>query len=246
MAHFLRSRNCKGFDQPLRAWLQSFINADPVDVSVGVAATRSHDRAPRGAHIDSGAVRISGGFQGALLKVNLDAGAGGDPNGVRRRDSQCVFPAGQRNHAVRFAGLAVQVNDVDLGAMDSPIGQRPAHGPVCNLSGVFGGACDPGLDARVLAGLAGPIATLTSPISIDGNDTVGGKDRAKALYKGDQRRYSTGQAEVSQTQSGIRIHDVDSLRMPSATSFFHSASGSTGSQSVHCQLFSRVLLRKLS
>jgi hypothetical protein len=38
----------------------------------------------------------------------------------------------------------------------------------------------------VLAGLAGPIATLTSPISIDGNDAEYRKDRAKALYKGDQ------------------------------------------------------------
>src|ERR1019366_2075648 len=138
MVHFLRSRNCKGFDQPLRARFQSFIDVDPVDVSVDVAAAGAHAIAARGAHIDSGAVRIGGGFQGALLKVNLHAGAGGDSDGVRRGDSQSVFPAGQRNDAVRFAGLAVQVNDADLDAVDSPVGQRPAHGPVCDLSAVFG------------------------------------------------------------------------------------------------------------
>src|ERR1035441_2176329 len=134
MAHFLRSRNCKGFDKPLRARLQSFIDVDLVDVAVDVAAAGAHAVPALGTYIDSGAVGVGGGFQSARLKVNLDAGAGGDSDGVRRRDSQGVFPAGQRNHAVRFAGPAVQVNDVDLAAMDGPIGQRPAHGPVCNLS----------------------------------------------------------------------------------------------------------------
>src|ERR1019366_3634989 len=186
LAPFLKSMNCKGFDQPLRARFQSFIDVDPVDVSVDVAAAGAHAIAAPGAHIDSGAGRIGGGFQGALLKVNLDAGAGGDSDGIRRGDSQGVFPARQRNHAVRFAGLAVQVNDVDLGAVDRPIGQRPAHGPVCNLSGVFGGACDPGLDTRVLARSAGGFATLTHPIPIDGNNTVGGKDGTEAFSHGDQ------------------------------------------------------------
>src|ERR1035438_8367220 len=231
MVHFLRSRNCKGFDQPLRARFQSFIDVDPVDVSVDVAAAGAHAIAARGAHIDSGAVRIGGRFQGALLKVNLYAGAGGDADGVRRRDSQGVFPAGQRNHAVRFARLAVQVNDVDLGAMDSPIGQRPAHGPVGNLSGVLGGACDPGFDARVLARFAGGFAALTHPIPVDGNNAEYGKDGTEAFSHGDQSGYSSRQTEVCQTQSGIRIHDIDSLRMPSATSFFHSASGSYAASS---------------
>src|ERR1035437_8084256 len=181
MAHFLRSRNCKGFDQPLWARFQSFIDVDPVDISVDVAAARGHDISARGAHIDTGAVRIGGRFQGARLKVNLYARAGNYADGVRRRDVQAIFPALQGNHAVRLAGLAVQVNDVDLGAVDRPVGQRPAQCPVCNLYRVFGGACDPGLDARVLAGLAGPIATLTSPISTDGNNTVGGKDGTEAL-----------------------------------------------------------------
>src|ERR1019366_925432 len=186
MAHFLWSRNGKGFDKPLRARLQSFIDVDPVDISVDVAAARGHDISARGAHIDTGAVRIGCRFQGARLKVNLYARAGNNADGVRRRDVQAIFPALQGNHAVRLAGLAVQVNDVDFGAMDGPIGQRPAHGPVCNLYGVFGSAGDPGFDARVLAGLAGPIATLTSPISIDGNNTVGGKDGTEAFSHGDQ------------------------------------------------------------
>src|ERR1022692_4859952 len=108
------SRNCKGFDQPLRARLQSFVDIDLVDVAVDVAATGAHAIAALGTHIDSGAVGVGGGFQPARLKVNLHAGAGGDPDRVRRPDSQGVFPARQRNHAVRLARLAVQVNDVDL------------------------------------------------------------------------------------------------------------------------------------
>src|ERR1019366_7496978 len=187
MAPLVRSRNCKGFDQPLRAGRQLFVEVDLVDPAVGVSAAGGQDVAACGAHVDSGAVRIGGGFQGALLKVNLDARAGNNADGVRRRDSQGVFPALQSDHAVRLAGLPVQVNDVDLGAMDGPVGQRPAHGPVCNLSGVFGGACDPGLDARVLARFAGGFATLTSPIPVDGNNTVGGKDGAEAFSRGDQR-----------------------------------------------------------
>src|ERR1035441_9816398 len=121
------NRNCKGLDQPLRAGRQSFIDVNPVDVSVGVAAARSNAIAALSTHVDSGAVGVGGGIQPARLKVNLDAGTSGDANGVRRGDSHGVFPAGQRNHAVGLAGLPVQVNHVDLGAMDGPIGQRPAR-----------------------------------------------------------------------------------------------------------------------
>src|ERR1019366_5534567 len=154
--------------------------------AVGVSATGVQDVAAGGDHVNSSSVGVRRGLQPARLKVNLHAGAGGDTDGVRRRDSQGVFPAGQRNHAVRLAVPAVQVNDVDLGAMDGPIGQRPAHGPVCNLSGVFGGAYAPGLDTRVLARFAGGFATLTHPIPIDGNNTVGGKDGTEAFSHGDQ------------------------------------------------------------
>src|ERR1035437_9502037 len=88
MAHFLWSRNCKGFDQPLRAGRQLFVEVDLVDSAVGVSAAGGQDVAAGGAHVNPSSVGVRRGLQPARLKVNLDAGAGGDSDGVRRGDSQ--------------------------------------------------------------------------------------------------------------------------------------------------------------
>src|ERR1019366_2611742 len=107
-----------------------------VDSAVGVAAARGQDVAAGGAHVNPSSVGIRRGLQPARPKLNLDAGAGGDADGVRRGDSPSVFPAGRVNPAVRFAGFPVRSTTLISVQWMAQLatGQRPTQSAICLLS----------------------------------------------------------------------------------------------------------------
>jgi hypothetical protein len=53
-----------------------------------VSAAGGYDVAAGGPHVNPSSVGVRRGLQPARLKVDLDTDTGGDPDGVRRRDSK--------------------------------------------------------------------------------------------------------------------------------------------------------------
>ena len=108
------------------------------------------------------------------------------------------FPGRHGEHAVRLAGLCVQIQDIDeCAGQEAPVGARELDAPVGDLPLARGGGGGPAGDMGVLAGVFETcgIAAFTFPdVRVGGGDYApGGKDGAEAAGEGYERSNTRGE-----------------------------------------------------